>query len=467
MIIFKNKKYIIILFLLLALLILPRIAVYSMFGKGIVSTDAERRYFPQVEELSESLSNFFHQNGPFYSLFLLSFDKIGSDLVAGPVAIQHILGIITALLAFCYFKRINLALAFFVTVFTYSSWVALWIEHTVLRDSLAAFFFVLMIFLITLSVKKEKYFKFYLAVPAGLLGILLVFTRMEFVVLFLLIPLILFIVKKRWLSDLKIFDKRFLKWSFGYFLPVLIVLVMYLVVSPPASQMDTPYGSYFKIAHLNLVSEAYYYEGSQYPELLKEYQGVLEDYGEKIKSNDKNREIIGKFHGITEEYLLEHPELDRSMFQIMDEIYIEVMTKNTLVYTKSFFINVKNQILGIAELNSLITKYELSESSGVDSALRNYNISMVWFSIVLFWLSLISLPFLFIKWKKLPPELVISFFISAIQIAILAFLTDANHRFKYPIDPFIYFLQFYLIIILLKVLFSKFKGGIVSENKLI
>ena len=108
MTIFDNKKYILILCLLLVFLILPRIAVYPMFGRGMTSADADLRYFPQARELSESLTNFFNQNGPLYSLFLLFFEKINVDPIAGPVAVQHLLGIITALLAFWYFRKIGL-----------------------------------------------------------------------------------------------------------------------------------------------------------------------------------------------------------------------------------------------------------------------------------------------------------------------------------------------------------------------
>jgi len=464
MTIFKDKKGILVLILLLFLLILPRIAVYPMFGKGMVSTDAEQRYFPQARELSESLANFFHQNGPFYSLFLLFFDKINVDTVAGPVFIQHILGIITALLVFFYFKRINLPLAFFVTIFTYSSWVSLWIEHTILRDSLAAFLLVLSVVLVSLSAKKVKYLNFYFAFLSGLIITILIFTRIEFGALLVSMPFILFIIRKREFPDLKIRDKAFFKWNIGYFLPILIFLVLSITIQPQVSKSETSYNSFFRIAYLNLIPEAFYYNGSDYPELLKEYQKVIETSGGKLESNDKNREVVGKFQEVTEEYLSEHPETDLSMLQIMDKIYIEIMEKNTLVYSKSFLINVKSQILGVSELNSLISKYKLSESSRVDRVLRDYNIGMVWFSVLLFWLSLISLPFLFIKWRTLPLELAMSFFVSFIKIGVLAFLADANHRFKYPIDPFIYFLQFYLILILLKTIFLSFKNKLFIKN---
>lgn len=464
MAVFRDKKYVLVLCLLLIFLILPRIIVYPMFGKGMMSTDAEHRYFPQVEELSESLTNFFHQNGPLYSLFLLFFDKASIDPVAGPVAVQHILGIITALFVFCFFRKINLFLAFFVAIFIYSNWIAMWIEHTILRDSLAAFLLISLIIFVFFNATKLKYFKFRFALLAGSIGLISIFIRVEFIALFLLMPLILFIVRKRVSPDLKFKDKAFLKWSFGYFLPALIAFVMFITMVPQTSQAETPYGFFFNIAFLNLIPEAFYYEGSQYPELLRGYQEILETNENKMESNEKNREIVGKFHEVTDEYLSERPEIELSKLGIMDKIFIEIMTKNTSVHLKSFFINLKNQILGISELDSLITKYELSESASIDRALRTYNISMVWFSIILFWLSLISLPLLLFKWKTLAPEIVMIFLVSAIHLPVLAFLTDANHRFKYPIDPFIYFLQFYLILLLLKVIISGFKKYIICKK---
>lgn len=463
--ILKNKKSIFILCLLLTLLILPRIVAYSIFGVGIVGTDAEFRYFPQVEELSESFTSFFSQTGPFYSLFLMFFDKISNDMVTGPVLVQHILGIITALLVFCYFRRINLPLAFLVTIFTYSSWIAIWLEHTVLRDSLAALFTVLLVILISLAARELKYLRFSLAVLTGLVGLILVFVRIEFVVLFILMPLILLIVRKRKFPDFKFKDKIFLKWNFGYFLPLLIVFIIYIALPQPF-QIETTYGSSFVIAFYSLTPDVFYYENSRYPGLLERYQKILEANKGELETSEGKRKTMTRFYEVTEEYLSEHPEINLSMLEIMDKLYVEMMTKNTLVYLKSFSINLKNHLLGIAELNTLVSREKIADSEVdtiidspfVDKIFHINNVSMRWFSIILFYLFLPSLVFLFIKWKTMPPEIIISFLIILIHMLVLAFLINPAHRFRYPIDPFIYFFQIYLILILLKAMLLGFKN---------
>ncbi|MCX6764131.1 MAG: hypothetical protein NTU58_00250 [Candidatus Nealsonbacteria bacterium] len=458
----KNKKNIFILGFLLVLLILPRIAIYPIFGVGIVGTDAQFRYFPQAKELSESFGNFFNQTGPAYSLFLLFFEKINNDMVAGPVLIQHIIGIITALLVFCYFKKINLPLAFFVTIFTYSAWTALWIEHTILRESLASFLMVILVILVSLAAKELKYFKFIFAFLTGLIGLALVFIRIEFVVLLIFMPLILFIVKKKELPNFKFKDRNFLKWNFGYFCPFFIVFIVYFMLFRPVQIKTTDYGSFFIVSYYSLIPETFYYNNSRYAGLLNEYQEILETAGTKREETSlAKRERMAKFDEVTSEYLSRHPEIKLSKLEIMDKIYIEIMIKNTLVYLESFGVNLKNHLLGTAELDTLIFKDKITDSGVetkidspvIDKIFHFHNIGMKWFSTVLFWLFLPSTAFLFIKWKSLPSEVIISFFITVIHILVLSFLTNPAHRFRYPIDPFIYFLQFYLILTFFNMIF--------------
>ena len=220
MIAIRDKKNTSILIIVLFILVLSRIALYPVFGSGIVGTDAQMRYLPQVDELSRSISSFFSQIGPAYSLFLLFFKGITNNMVASSVLVQHIIGVITGVLVFYYFKRVNLFLAAFVTVFVYSGWLALWLEHTILRESLAAFFLVLLIIIFSLSVKEEKYFKLPYAFLTGLTAMILVFFRIEFIFLAVFLPLIFFFAKKEEPLNFKFWDKRFLKWSLGYFLPL-------------------------------------------------------------------------------------------------------------------------------------------------------------------------------------------------------------------------------------------------------
>lgn len=443
-----DKKNILILGLLLFLLILPRLIIYPLFGPGIVGTDAEDRYFLQAEKLSESFSSFFSQTGPAYSLFLLFFKKINNDMVTGPVFFQHIFGIISGVLIFYYFKRINLPLAFIVTILSYSSWIALWLEHTILREALVSFFVVLLAILLSLTAKDKKYFKFLFGFLAGVTGLTLIFLRIEFIALFLATPLILLIIRKKNSPELRFWNRMSLKWILGYVFPLVIVYAAYVAASRPL-RTEIPYGSLFNISYHSLNSEVFYYKNSQHPALLKGYQEVLE------ANNGRVSKSMAKFYETTEEYLVEHPELKFSTLQIMDRLYLEMITKNTLAYLKSSLLNLKNHLIGIVELNTLASRDKISGIRVVDELIQVSNSGLRLFHLILFWLFLPSLPFLFIKWRTLPSEVIIAFFIGAIHLFVLTVFSNPAHRFRYPIDPFLYFLQLYLILYFLKTLSSK------------
>jgi len=500
--IFENKRNIFILCLLLFLLILPRIAVYFIFGNGLIGTDAQGRYFPQVEKLSESLSNFFNQIGPLYSLFLLFFDKINNDMVTGPVLIQHIIGVITGVLVFYYFKRVNLFLAAFVTVFVYSGWLALWVEHTILRESLAAFFFVLLVLIFSLAtralvkgeeeatasstIREEKYFKLPYAFLAGFTGLTLVFFRIEFLFLVIFFPLVLFFAKKEKPLNFKFWDKRFLKWSLGYFLPLFVVfLISGAIILKNQKQNEFQYGSlfgvsYYTLAYHNFLPRIFYYENSRYPGLLEKYQSALEVHKKELNNltpADRREKIGGALNIVyksTEDYLSEHPEINLSANQLMDRVYLEIIKKNTLIYLQGVAVNFKSHLVGMSELYTVSAKSsqlallkihlsgqdpldvkDLKQVSIFDKALRVYIAGMIIFSKILFWLFLISLPVLFFKWKIMPPEIIISLFVVFLHLSVLAIFADPSQRFRYPIDPFLYFLEFYLIWYFLKIVFSK------------
>lgn len=482
----KNKKNIFILSLLLFFLILPRIAVYLIFGKGLVGTDAELRYFPQVEKLSESFTNFFYQIGPFYSLFLLFFKKLNIDMVLGPVLIQHIIGVITGVLVFYYFKRINLFLAFLTTVFVYSNWLSLWLEHTILRESLTAFFFVLLVLIFSLAAREEKYFKFPCAFLAGLVGLILVFFRIEFVLLVSFFPLVFFFAKKGKPLGFKFWDKRFLGWNLGYFLPLFVVfLVSGAIILKNQEQNELQYDSlfgisYYSLAYHDFLPRIFYYENSRYPGLLEKYQSALEIHKEELNNltsagkREKTSRTLNIVLKSTEDYLSLHPEINLSANQLMDKLYLEIIKRNTLIYLEGVATNFKSHLMGMAELHTVSAKSsqlallkihlsgkeppqvkDLEPVSIFDKALRVYIAGMIIFSKILFWLFLISLPILFFKWKIMPPEIIVSLFVVFLHLSVLAILADPSQRFRYAIDPFLYFLQFYLILYFLKIFSSK------------
>jgi hypothetical protein len=457
--------------------------LYPIFGEGIVGTDAERRYLPQTTELSQSFDNFFFQIGPAYSLFLLFFKKIGIDIVSGAVLIQHIIGIITAFLIFHYFKKVNIFLAAFVTVFVYSGWLALWVEHTILRESLSAFFFVLLVLLLTLTVKKEEYFKPGYAFLAGLIGLILVLFRLEFILVIALFPLILLFTKK----EKSFSGKKFLQWNLVYFLPIFIIFLVYGAIILGESRKDEfQYGSFFGISYYSLayhdfLPKIFYYQNSRYPELLQRYQSALKIHQEELddlSSLKDKRERVSRTLDIltesTEGYLAERPEVKLSANQLMDRLYLDVIQKNTLVYLQAMIINFKSHLIGVAELQSVSAKSsqvgllkihlsgqeppEIEDSkpaSLLDKILQFYLASMLVFSKVLFWLFLISLPILLFKWRVMPPEIIVSLFAVFLHLCFLAILADPAHRFRYAIDPFLYFSQLYIIFYLFKTILPR------------
>jgi len=482
----KNKKYIFILCFLLFLLILPRIALYPIFGTGIVGTDAEMRYLPQVDELSRSISSFFSQTGAAYSLFLLFFKKINNNMVASSVFAQHVIGIITGVLVFWYFKKVNLFLAVFVTVFVYAGWLSLWLEHTILRESLTAFLFVLLVIIFSLAIKEEKYFKLPYAFLAGLIGLILVFLRIEFIFLVIFFPLVFFLTKKEKLLNFKFWDKSFLKWCLGYFSPLFVVFLIWGAVIFKNKEQDTfQYGSlfgisYYSMAYNDFLPRIFYYENSRYIGLLEKYQLALEAHKDELNSltlidrRERTRRALAIVSKSTEEYISEHPEINLSVNQLMDRVYIEIIKKNTLIYLQGMVVNFKSHLVGMAELNTVSIKdsqisslkvhlsgiepsvvEDSKQASLLDKAFRVYITGMIIFSKVLFWLFLISLPILFFKWKVMPPEIIVSSFVVFLHLSVLAIFADPSQRFRYPIDPFLYFLQLYLILYFLKVFSQK------------
>ena len=157
----SHKKDVILISVLSAVLIIPRILLYFVLGRGLVGTDGQVRYIPQAQQLAQSFSHFFTQGRlPLYSTMLMVFGQITHDYVTGPVIIQHLLGLITALLVFFYFRKINLPLAIAVSLIVYAGLFSLFMEHYLLREALAAFLMVSLVFLLTMAAKDKKYMKF-------------------------------------------------------------------------------------------------------------------------------------------------------------------------------------------------------------------------------------------------------------------------------------------------------------------
>jgi len=460
--------------------------LYFVLGHGLISTDGQTRYIPQAQQLAQSSSHFFTQIGPFYSTFLMLFGKFTHDYVTGPVIVQHILGVITALLVFFYFRKINLPMAIAVAVIVYAGLFALFIEHYVLREALAAFLMISLVFLVTLAAKDTKYMRFVFGLLTGLIGVLLILTRIELVGVVILVPVILFITRKRDGLSFHFRNKAFWKWTGGYYLLTFVVVIIVGTmnfITPNQGSLISPYGSYTGIAYFNLKPDAFNYEGSRYPELLKMYQAALKNSGGTPSEN------VAAIEEATQEYLDQHPEIELTVGKLMDRMYFDGLTKNPAPFLWSIATNLGNQLLGrgeadfMTQINIKMGNLTVVNNNGVVSGVtekdnqssgtgktgilwdivnlisRAYSTVMgliyrVLFSAAFTWLLVPSLVFMFFKWKKLPAEIIISFFICAIVFATLAVLANPIHRFRYPVDPLMYFLQLYLIFLMAKQLYS-------------
>jgi hypothetical protein len=276
---------------------------------------------------------------------------------------------------------------------------------------------------------------------------MLISLRIEFIVLVVLLPFVILFAQKRQTANFKINNELFLKWVIAYFSPLAIVFIFFTFM--PNHKAIGDYNSVFAVAYCNLSKESFSYENSKYPELLKEYRGILE-------TGKTTCESMAVFYQKTNEYLSNHSELKMSPSKMLDRVYVEIMVKNTFSYAKTFITNLKNHLLGIAEIDSLVIKYRSATGAGLfDIFFWIFNVSTIIFYKILFVFFILSLPLLFLKRNHLPYQAFIAFWVSAIHIFVLAFLTNPAHRFRYELDPFIYFIQFYAILALLKWLICK------------
>ena len=460
----KDKRTCLILCLLLVVLVVPRIAVYAALGDGLTPTDATARYFPQAEELTRSFSGFFSMTGPAYTAFLWLFKATTGNMVAGPVAVQHLLGVCTAILVFLLFRRVNTALALAVTVFTYSAVLSLHLEHSILRGSLAGFFMTCWVWLLIIGGSRRGWLY---GALAALVGIILTLIRVEFAALLLLVPLILYIATKTSSPNGNPGRKNLLKWLGGYACLTLVFGAAYLTLPGTQAPAQT-YGGILNIAWHTLQPEVFYYDDSEHPELLESYQAALESEAGYLTIDEEYFTVwrMIPFQEATREYLLRHPEFGNDMSLMMDRMYLEMMTKNPIVYAGSVAENLQSHLLGRGESISYLNTYEktvapgLSDLPWLNAAGRLAATSLEWVysaveSLVFFWLFAAAFVLALFRWKRLPREVRIALMMSAVHLAVLAVAANASHRFRYPLDPLIYFTQGYLILEMLKEAFTR------------
>lgn len=451
-------------FILLIFLTTPRITIYLVQGFGSYGTDAESRYFPQATVLLSSWTTFFSQTGPGYSAILALFQLVTDSIVVGPVIAQHLAGVITATLIFFIFARINIFLSFLLCLLVFCSQLSVALEHVVLRESLASLFLALTVFFSLngrneLSRSVTTYIYFFLA---GLSGLLLCLIRIEFVFVVGAIPLFVLIHWFVCSHDDNINRGIIITKSLLiYLIPFALILVIFF--SNGKFRFSQYSGTKFNVAYHSLNSDVFYYDNSMYPDLLVSYQEILKKNGTVTKS-------MASFYKTTDEYLQKHPELKMSRFELMDNIFLEILTKNSLKYLHSYFMNFVNQALGKDEQMGLVQKWPTG-SHAINGMVwiftfPTFYINQGIVNMVVLVISAIAFPYFLINFKrfyKLPIEISLSIVIVITHLIVLGFVANPAARFRYPIDPFYYAVPIYASYLVIAKLSDSWKQIIVVK----
>ena len=451
--------------------------MYAIFGHGLVDSDAQARYLPQLEDFSHNPQNIVTHIGPLYTIFLFTFRTLTPDFVTYTVMAQHVLGVLTALLVYRFFRPMGYRLSLLVTAFVYAGWLALWLEHGILRESVTAFAVVGLVTVVHGVLTKAGTPRPFSAIAAGCAGTCVALLRVELIVLVVALPLFfaLGLIGRSERSKLAM-----LRWSAIYFVPLVAALGL-IVALKPARTARFHYGSafdtaYYSLAYHGFMPRIFQYQRSRYPELLAEYRSTLAAHRTEIDAltdvRDRTSRAFSLFEQVTEDYLSRHPELALKPGELTDRVFLDLVRHNTLVYMQAVALNFASHLRGMAELRSARLKTGTVDrmrmyvggqdplktvaagSAGVrsvrsvvlDTAFRLYLSATWWCSNVLLALSLIAAPIVFTKWRAVPNEVVLCGCVVGLHLVVLSVVADPAQRFRYPIDPFLYFVQAYLVV---------------------
>jgi hypothetical protein len=444
----SNAWHRIVIVVLVLFLVAPRVVIYLNQGPGIVSTDAKYRYFPQAEKQAKSLKYFLTGTNPAYSTLLLLFKKTTDDMVVGPVILQHICGVVAALVLFVLLKRVNICLAFLVSLLTFSSERSIVFEHAILTDSLFCFLLVVQTFLLVGLSRRSGFVQNSLVkgLAAGTVSWLMLFFRIESIVLLFLFPFFLFFVFRPLRSAWEHKKGDFMKFASGYFLPFFFVFATNQIVREEF-QFRQYTGAFFNAAYYYLTPDMFFYESSEHPELLASYKRIIEKEGTV-------RNAMGAFYSATGEYLKKHPEIEISWVRLMDHMFLEMILENPLDFILCYLRNLRNHILALENLyHFLETEPQTTGIKLVDMGLRffswpTFSIDQTLLNKVSFWAYVILLPFAFLNWHRLPEELKIASLVTIVHFLVLAGSVVALSRYRYPLEPFMYSVIIYVPFIL-------------------
>ena len=489
--IFQHKEAI-ILFILSLFLVATRIAHYFNNGYGSVISDARIRYIPQAKEQLEFPLSFFSHTGGAYSSFLAVIYRFTGNIVEAPILVQHILGVLAGLLIFDLFKKQNIFLAFLISMAAFCRDDALYLEHTLLRESTASFLLVLLIYLMFRNPLEKKAVNIlHSGLLHGVIGCILILTRIEFVPLLIFLPFLscyIFDRPKPFIE--KLISVNYKKYFVGFFSPVILLIILSGVLySAPNEER----GGRFCLSFYMLTKKAFYYENPIYPELLREYRRILEDDVPKLRTREEivkkaeqyglgglsgvipdaiiafrnemhdrrqMQRIMGGIYSANEKFLVKNPQIKKNKLEIIDDVFLDILVKNSSGFFASYMNNLFHVTLGFIEDHPLEFKNKHTGNIFTDvvvflGSVPHYLFNFVIVNPLIMMLLFISLPILLYNIKKQSPEIIVSIVVTVVHIPLLAIIAFPASRYKYPIDPFVYSVAIFGVFYL----YNQLKGG--------
>lgn len=340
--------------LLIAILILFRIFAFFLSSHYIqymrVWPDSNVYLGEMQSVIQDPIYRFFDRKGPVYTTWLalnhLTFGEImgsqESDLYFGatvflndivpPIILQNIIGVFSALICFHIFSRINIRLAYAVTLLAFMNPVTLALENAILRESLALFFILsgFVVFLKAIEQRKNIY-----GFLSGALFVLAYLTRPELIIIYILLCLVLFIYA--------LFQRqRIWKTAILFYLP-LIITMLFAMYSLSHEYAEQRYGGRFFTAMYGLKSKCWFYESKTFPELIRNIQKkAMKCKEERYAPCDAPLTTTSLIRiGILEEIekYTQTNGLQNSKEEVLDQIFIDVVKNNPSCYIQSVLTN--------------------------------------------------------------------------------------------------------------------------------
>lgn len=344
------------IYLLLAVLALFRIAAFFLSPEFIqymrVWPDSTN-YLADMHIVLKDPIRIFDRKSPVYTIWLIinhitfgkvlgfmgfqdSGDYFGvkvffNDIIP-PIFLQNILGILSALICFRIFSKINARLAYAVTFLTFLNPTTLAIENALLRESLALFFILsgFALFIKTVLQKKSIY-----GFASGVLFVLAYQTRPELLTIYLF--LCLGIAVYSLLQKEKIWRSVVL-----LYLPLLLS-VIFFGNTMSYKYYAKIYSGRFGVAISGLKSECYFYKSTLFPDLIKNIQDkALQCEKERMAPCETPAPSLHVFRQSMDAEIdkyIQVRELQNSKAEIIDQIFIDIVKNNTLYLVKSVLIN--------------------------------------------------------------------------------------------------------------------------------